>query len=853
MNAAAHLCCLRLARPTALAVATALVALGLFARILPAWGQAPQHAPRTSTLTITLTVVLGSTPIGDLNAAVTRAGKLVAVEGRPLVNLLRPVVRASKLAELEDKIDAEGMIPADDAAKVKGLALKFDMGLLQIQVEVDDAFLLPHDISLLARGRHGSGFTTLNPADVSGYVNLRSGVDYVDDGATPTHREPATVNLDGAFNTFGTVLEWSATWKEERVPAWARDDVRLVQDFPEELTRVTAGDIQYGLDGFQSSRRLGGITIASNYTLQPNRSIVPAGSTAFDIERASRVEVYLNGQRVQSLQLNPGRYNLRDFPFASGANDVEVRIIDAVGRVETLRFPFVFDTTLLGEGIQEYSYAFGVPADTTASGRAYHGSEGYVFSGFHNYGVTDQFTIGANVQAEQQLEQAGLNARFATVLGTFRTDIAESHSDFSQTDYAARLQYRYSEGPVQRQTSAVGNTLPGSPFTSASVLPTGRSLSINATYRGPQFADLSVDRMPVNPVRLDYGFSYGQRIFGDWFGNVGYTKQIGRGDAPSTDTYTVSASTRVFTDITLSVFGTHRIQSNDEPETAVFVGLSWTPSSSNQRYSVSRDTRTQTTRTTWSYTAPQTVGGVQADASVDRTPSQYNLNGNVRYVDYRYEASLSRDQTYARADDDRGSMRTSARFGTAFVFAGSHFGVSRPINDSFILVAPHPRLSDQTILVNPTPETADARTDWLGSAVVPTVPAYRDYQLSIEAPDLPLGYDLGDQVFTAAPTYKSGTAIEVGTGGTVMLDGTLVDAEGKPIGLYSGHFVSLDDQKQRPIAFFTNRAGRFRVLGLFPGQFELRLDNFPGRSKTVVVPKDATGMYNAGTVVFSTH
>jgi outer membrane usher protein len=831
----------------AIAAAMAMFALGWMA-IPSASAQAPQRPPaaRAAKLKVGLTVVVDSTELGEVTATVTRAGKLVAVEGPALVNLLRPIVRASKLAELRDKIDAADVIPAQDAAEVEGLTLRFDINLLQIDVEIEDAFHLPTDISLLARRRSGSGFTTIEPADVSGYVNLRSGVDYVDTGSSGTQREPATVNFDGALNGFGTVLEWSATWKEERVPAWARDDVRLVQDFPEDLLRMTAGDINYGLDGFQSSRRLGGFTIASNYTLQPNRSIVPAGAATFDIERASRVEVFLNGQRVQNLQLKPGRYNLRDFPFASGANDVEVRIVDEVGRVETLRFPFVFDTTLLGEGIQEYSYALGVPSDTTPSGRDYDDSAGLVFSGFHNYGVTDQLTLGANVQAAQQQQQTGLNARFATVLGTFRTDVAESHSDFSRTDYAARLQYRYSEGPVQRQTA------PGAGPLSNVVLPTGRTLSINTTYRGPEFADLSTDRAPSNPVRLDYGFSYGQRVFGEWYGNVGYTKQLGRDGSPSTDTYTLSVSTRLSDELTFSLFGTRRVQTGDDVELSLFAGISWMPGRSKHRVSVSRDSRTQTTRTTWSYTDAQTVGGLQADASVDSTPSEYRLNGNARYVDYRYDASLSRDQSYAKASDDSGSTRTSARFGTAMVFAGTHFGISRPINDSFILVAPHRRLSGQDILVNPIADVADAKTDWLGAAVVPSVPGYRDYQVSIEAPDLPLGFDLGDQVFTVAPTYRSGTAIEVGTGGTVMLDGTLLDADGKPIGLFSGHFVSLDEPNQRPVAFFTNRAGRFRVLGLFPGRFELQLDNYPGRGEPVVVPADATGMYNAGTIQFPT-
>ncbi|MGE5538398.1 MAG: fimbria/pilus outer membrane usher protein [Gemmatimonas sp.] len=821
-----------------------------------AWAQTPQRAApaRAATLGVTLTVAIDTTELGDVEATVTRSGQLVSIAGQPLIELLRPAVRASKLAELRRKIGDDGAIRAEDAA-VPGIALRFDINLLRIEVEVDNDFRQPNDISLMSRGRRTSGFTLVNPAPISGFVNLRSGVDYVDSGTTGTERQPAAVSVDGALNGYGTVLEWGANWKEQRTPEWQRDDVRLVQDFPEDLLRVTAGDVRYGLEGFQSSRRIGGITLASNYTLQPNQSIIPAGSAAFDLQRASRVEVFLNGQRVQALQLGPGRYNLRDFPFASGSNDVEVRITDEVGRVETIRFPFVFETTVLGEGIHEYSYAIGVPANTSPGGRQYDPGGGYVFSGFHNYGVTDQFTVGGNFQTARFGEQVGANARLATILGTFRTDVAGSRTDFGYPDYAARLQYRYSEGSV-RQPPPSGTASPiGSSTTPYNLqqLPTGRSLSANFTYRGAEFSDISVDRAPTNPIRLDYGFNYGQRVFGDWFGNAGYSKQLGRDGAANTDTYTTSVSTRITDEITLSVFGTRRVPSNDQIENALFVGLSWMPVQSRHRYSVSRDTRTLTNRATWSYTPLQTVGGIQGDASVEKTSTEYHLNGSARYVDYRYEAALTRDQTYARAEGDHGTTRTSATFGTAIVFAGAHVGVSRPINDSFVLIAPHPRLSGQSILVNPVDNSADAKTDWLGAAVIPGVPAYRPYQLSIEAPDLPVGYDLGEQVFNASPTYKSGTLIEVGTGGTVMVDGTLLDPDGQPLGLYSGHIISLDEPDQRPIAFFTNRAGRFRVLGMFPGRFEVRLDTFPNRGQTLVVPKDAEGMYNAGTVHFPTH
>ncbi len=63
----------------------------------------------------------------------------------------------------------------------------------------------------------------------------------------------------------------------------------------------------------------------------------------------------MNGRRVRTVTLEPGRYNLRDLPLASGTNNIQVRVTDDVGRVETIAFPFVFDTNLLIAGEQEFS------------------------------------------------------------------------------------------------------------------------------------------------------------------------------------------------------------------------------------------------------------------------------------------------------------------------------------------------------------------------------------------------------------------------------------------------------------------------------------------------------------------
>ncbi len=607
--------------------------------------------------------------------------------------------------------------------------------------------------------------------------------------------------------------------------------MRLVRDFPENALRVTAGDIFYASDGFQSTRSAAGITLARNFALQPYRSVRPAGDTQFDIERTSRVEVFVNGQRVQTLRLAPGRYNIRNFPFASGPNDVAIRITDEVGRTETIRFPFIFDATLLGAGEQEFSHAIGVPSESTPTGRDYD-TGGYVFSGFHNIGITDALTAGANVQLSDEQRQFGANVRFATRIGTFRTDIAVSHADTASTDFAVRTQYRYTDDLA---SSA------------------GRTLSASAIYRGRDFATIETTAEPSNPVALDLAVSYGQRLFWDTSGSIGYGRQFGRGDTPDLDTYSLTLIQQITSEISLSFVESHRAGAEGNDDTRFFAGVSYAPFGSPHRFAASLDTGTRSSRINWSYAPSYTLGDVQADATLERTPADYTLSGSARYTHYRFEGTVQHDENLPRDGDLERIALTSLRFGTALAFADGHVAASRPINDSSVLIAPHPRLRDYRINVNPREdEEADARTDWLGPAVLPSLTSYYVHQVVLDAPDLPIGFELGDQIYGVEPTYRSGTVIRAGTGGTVLLDGYLLDAAGKPLGLHVGTFTAVDEPDRPPIKFFTNRAGRFRVLGLSPGRYELWVEVFSDRFYRFELPEDAAGLYNIGRIEFPT-
>ena len=97
------------------------------------------------------------------------------------------------------------------------------------------------------------------------------------------------------------------------------------------------------------------------------------------------------------------------------------------------------------------------------------------------------------------------------------------------------------------------------------------------------------------------------------------------------------------------------------------------------------------------------------------------------------------------------------------------------------------------------------------------------------------------------PPYRSGYKLVVGTERFVSAVGFL-QVDGVPAQLATGLITSEDDDGFEPEPFFTNSAGRFGIIGLAPGRsYTIRL-NESGRTFTVEVPKDNTGLLRLETI-----
>jgi hypothetical protein len=79
----------------------------------------------------------------------------------------------------------------------------------------------------------------------------------------------------------------------------------------------------------------------------------------------------------------------------------------------------------------------------------------------------------------------------------------------------------------------------------------------------------------------------------------------------------------------------------------------------------------------------------------------------------------------------------------------------------------------------------------------------------------------------------------------------LVDIEKKALGFKGGQWVPMDGDG-KTIAFFSNKAGRFRVTSIPAGQYKLELFDYPEMEETyVTVPNLKGKVHSLGQLVIN--
>ena len=779
--------------------------------------------------------------LGDLAIRITPEQAVLA----PMPDLLRIVsslLRLDAIQRLKQAGGGTGEEYADLARLAQdGFAFSFDPATVRVIFEPTVAQKVEGNISIHARQQQIDSPNRADPADFAAFLNLRSGADYVGySGSGNAGVKAPRLDLEGAMRWKDLVLEAEGTYEPDDASffgqggaGFKRRGTRLIRDFEDQAIRATAGDIYTLGTRLQATPDILGVSIERSVSkLQPGRNTRSTSGRTFRLERPSNVDVVVNGLSVRKLRLDPGDYNLSDLPITAGSNDLMLLIEDDVGHIEKLEFSMFSDDSLLPPGLSEWTFAAGVLTDFEGGEPAYETERPFI-SGFYRRGLSDSLTGEAHMQGDGEAVMGGAGLLFGGGLGLLALEGAASMQN--DTGWGAAFNGDFSlasieDGYGRRHRIRLSAKLRTPEFTlpDADRSFEGDWLALSASY-GTQ--------LPLNVgASLSAGYGFGQLYGEDTYGaDLSFSRPFGR-------------------DLSMGVAAGYHVRGGEGDDLSVSLRVQYRPDD-HSSISAMHDTRHQ--RSTLSASREYGQGAGAWQTSVDITDERadddargwgngedISLNAAAHYTGNRANVSVSQDSRFLGFEGDVRDQRTSVRLETAIAVADGHVAVGRPVSNGFAIVSPHGGLKDNTISVGKGTNGYQARTDFLGPALLPSISAYTLNRVEYDVADLPPGYDLGDGVFDLEPRHQSGYALKVGSDYTVTALGTLKDAEGAPLALVTGTATEKSGSAKK-VEIFTNRDGRFSAQGLSPGDWHIEMATEPATRYLLRVPAETIGMYRA--------
>lgn len=706
--------------------------------------------------------------------------------------------------------------------------------ILVLQIPFD---LRGERIVMIGRQPNATVVDVIPQADVSAFVSVRGGFDWIQKSDNEdTGLSGFAADIDTAINIKGAVLEAEFRFDENSKKTFSRGDIRLVYDDVDSLIRYEAGDLSISRRPFQNAPKIAGFSAYREFGINPYMDPRPVGERGVTLERAARVEIVVNGTRSRAFDLPAGRYSLRDFPIVPGAtNDVELIVTYVTGEVETFVFPAFTSIDLLEEGTSEFALNFGVPYDDIENVRKYDTDE-FNIIGFYRKGVTSTLTLGASIEANNDIAVLGGEASWASPIGNFGLNVSNDLRNPGLESGRLSLQYAWrSPDPFT-----------GLSFDGLLILTGEEYRTLDQIFGGGSsrvFASGRANKAFGNDTRFQIGGSYqlsnDRNIDGErvelWTATATLSRQFGRVNISGSLDYQNSS------DQGSELIG--RVN--------LFIPLGKGTASASY---VSKD---NSFRADYRKSSRSAVGAFGYSVGLQRNDNGDQQYLRANYVGNRFEAAVEQLRTNSPGDTD---IRTGVALGTALVMADGKVSLSRPVQNGFAIIDNGSSV-DAQLAIEPRSSPLGGKreyaaySDFMGAGVVPDLPAYFIRRVEVEAPEAPAGSGLGGEVFVLKPGYRAGYSLEVGEeGGNVSVLGNLVFDNGEPASMLSGTVKRIDGDHGDPAKagddepdalFFTNASGRFFVEGLDPGSlYEIViLVNGDPQKFVLTTPKDAFGIW----------
>jgi len=650
---------------------------------------------------VVLEAVVNGRALGTV-FALTERGQAVAVDTAALRNW-----RVHEVSGTTIEFEGRSYVAL---AELSGIRVNFDQRMQRLSIDFPPEFFVPTDLQFQANRQPG-----LSPSTAAGVLNYTL-FGYSSRG-TSYGSGFFDAGLSGSLGSLvATASANTAAPAEQTTHQFVRYDTVFRHDDPQGLRTLLLGDSFTRTGSWGRSVRFGGVQYGTNFSLQPDLITYPLQAFPGTAVVPSTVDVFVNGSRIASQQVQAGPFTLNGVPLVSGAGDVQLVVRDAFGQQQTLVQPFYASRRLLRGGLDEFQVSAGAFRENYGLDSFDYGSG--VGAGYWRRGVNDQFTIEARGEGDANVYAGGLTGDFAVgLLGTLTAGAALSNG-----------------------SAGFGNLwIAGYEYFGRAFNFAARSFWASRNFRGVGDENLPVlQRQSFVSAGVNFGAA----------GSLGlaWAAQYYRA-LPSIDTvaltYTATVVPRVF--LTLSISRSYSVIE----QTSAFATLNFVlggRTSAGLEATTTRGDRYSSSYAAWS--VQQTLPTDEGFAYRLRSTSNSQLDGGVgytwRYGTYLLEASRYQGESAARATASGG-----LGFINGYTFA------SRPVTESFGLV----QVGDiEGVRVfhdgNPV-----GKTDADGRIVLQRMTPYVANRVTIDDRDLPIDVSISTREQNVAPQFRSGALI----------------------------------------------------------------------------------------------
>lgn len=252
----------------------------------------------------------------------------------------------------------------------------------------------------------------------------------------------ASLSLDGRiFSPLGTFSQSAMlNYRTAGDVAFLRGDSSYGYSHPGTMLSFTAGDFISGGLPWTRPVRLGGLQLQRNFSLRPDLVTIPLPTFSGTAAVPSTAEIYVNNVRRHTQDVEPGPYEIRNFPVINGFGEAVMVLRDASGRATETNWDLFVSPRLLASGLLDFSidagyprFGFGTPADSYM--------DIPIVSATGRYGLTERLTIEGHGEWSPGLVNGGTGGVFnAGRFGLLSAAVSGSQSERG-TGMQARLAY----------------------------------------------------------------------------------------------------------------------------------------------------------------------------------------------------------------------------------------------------------------------------------------------------------------------------------------------------------------------------------------------------------------------------